>query len=118
MFGFKRLFKFLTTDADEVITMIKRSLKDWETLLDQDTLSYTKTLRNGRMEKSDDLLYIIVKLLGEKICVNTTVLSSDQNAIVSSTVGSPNFLAKVDDKIKSYQSSGLSTSSSGRPTHE
>lgn len=102
IFGFKRLFHFLTADANEVISQLSRNLKEWEILLEQDSIATMKTLRNGQQEMSDDLLVLIVTLLGEKVLSDTIVLESKQITLISSSASCRSFLSKIDFKCKTY----------------
>lgn len=81
---------------------MSRNLKEWEILLEQDSIAIMKTLRNGQTEMSDDLLVLIVTLLGEKVLSDTIVLESKQIALISSSAGCRNFLSKIDSKCKTY----------------
>lgn len=102
VFGFKRLFNFLTSDPNEVITSMFRDLKEWEILLEQDNLAAMKTLRYGQQEMSDDLLVLIVTLLAEKVLSDTCILESKQIALLSSSAGCRSFLSKIDNKCRYY----------------
>lgn len=102
IFGFTRLFNFLNADPNEVISNIFRNLKEWEILLEQDSIATMKTLRNGQQEMSDDFLVLIVTLLAEKILSDTIILESKQVAIISSSASCRNFLFKIDNKCRTY----------------
>ncbi|KAG4074868.1 hypothetical protein HA402_009293 [Bradysia odoriphaga] len=102
VFGFKRLYNFLTADPNEVISSIFRNRNEWEILLEQDNLAAMKTLRNGQQEMSDDLLVLLVTLLAEKVLSDTSILETKQIDVISSSVSSRSFLSKVDNKCRTY----------------
>lgn len=85
-----------------MISNIFRNLKEWEILLEQDSIAAMKTLRNGQQEMSDDLLVLIVTLLAEQVLSDTIVLESKQVALISSSAGCRNFLFKIDNKCRTY----------------
>jgi len=59
--------------TDNIVLSINRDLKDWQSFLKSDALSQSS---------SEDLLLLVVQVLGEKVCNGDTILEQQQFNVV------------------------------------
>ncbi|XP_037052517.1 NFX1-type zinc finger-containing protein 1-like isoform X2 [Bradysia coprophila] len=78
-FGFKRLAEFLTQTNDEVLMALDKSTNNF--------------LQNLRKESNEDTMILLILIVGEKICGETS-LHEVQNNLVALSID-PSFLEKI-----------------------
>lgn len=85
MFGFKRLYNFLTSNPDEVLISINKDKEDWKVLLESNDLNGEK-------------LIVAIEVLGEKVCADVPVLLQQQSNVLSACCSKP-FVKKLEDAV-------------------